>query len=94
MNIDNKPLLLSFCHSGLTLIEWKQCLSRFDSPASYFSQDIRRDGAVGGFGWPAPQFEIIQVDQFVADSANWASSILAAFPRFDDIYKDAGIGVG
>jgi hypothetical protein len=94
VQFDNKPLLLSFGHTGLTQIEWKQCLSRLHAPVAYFSQDIRRDGAVGGFGWPAPNVGMAQVDHFLAESTNWPASIPAVFPRFHDIYKEAGVGDG
>lgn len=92
VKLDNKPVLLSFGHSGLTPVEWTQCLSRLDSPVTYFSQDIRRDGAIGAFGWPAPKVGMNQVDRFLEEAAKWPSSIPAAFPRFDDIYREAGVG--
>lgn len=94
VNLDRKPVLLSFGHSGLTNDEWSQCLSRLASPVAYFSQDIRRNGAIGGFGWPSPKVGMIQVDRFLIESANWPAAIPAAFPRFDDIYKVAGVGEG
>lgn len=94
VKLDGKPVLLSFGHSGLTNDEWSQCLSGLNSPVAYFSQDIRRDGAIGGFGWPAPKVGMIQVDRFLSESANWPAAIPAAFPRFDDIYKVAGVGEG
>jgi hypothetical protein len=94
VQFDNKPLLLSFGHSGLTPSEWSQCLSRLESRVAYFSQDIRRDGAVGGFGWPAPNVGMTQVDKFLAEASNWPASIPAVFPRFNDIYKEAGTGNG
>ena len=87
-------MLLSFGHSGLTPVEWNQCLSRLESSVTYFSQDIRRDGAIGAFGWPAPKVGMTQVDKFLVESAKWPSSIPAAFPRFDDIYREAGVGEG
>lgn len=94
VKLDNNPVLLSFGHSGLTPIEWNQCLARLKSPVTYFSQDIRRDGAIGAFGWPAPKVGMTQVDKFLVESAKWPSSIPAAFPRFDDIYREAGVGEG
>jgi hypothetical protein len=65
-----------------------------ESPVSYFSQDIRREGAFGGFGWPAPKAGMMQVDRFLAAAREWPTAIPAAFPRFDDIYRDAGVGDG
>ena len=91
---NGKPVLLSFGHSGLTKAEWARCISQLASPVTYFSQDIRREGAVGGFGWPSPKAGMKQVDRFLVDSKNWPSAIPAAFPRFDDIYKKAGVGEG
>ena len=35
-----------------------------------------------------------QVDKFLVESAKWPSLIPAAFPRFDDIYREAGVGEG
>ncbi|MCE2800454.1 MAG: hypothetical protein LW724_13025 [Planctomycetaceae bacterium] len=78
--------------TGTYQFEWSQCLSRLESRVAYFSQDIRREGAVGGFSWPAPNVGMAQVDKFLAESSNWPASIPAVFPRFHDIYKDAGIG--
>jgi hypothetical protein len=94
VNLDGKPVLLSFGHSGLTNDEWSQCLSHLASPVAYFSQDIRRNGAIGGFGWPSPKIGMQQVDRFLADSNRWPQAIPAAFPRFDDIYKQAGVSEG
>lgn len=94
VKLDGKPVLLSFGHAGLNSEEWSQCLSRLDSAVAYFSQDIRRDGAIGGFGWPAPKSGMQQVDRFLAGSAAWPAAIPAAFSRFDDIYKQAGVNEG
>ncbi|MEC8553706.1 MAG: glycoside hydrolase family 71/99-like protein [Planctomycetota bacterium] len=94
VKLSGEPVLLSFGHAGLSRQEWKACLSRLDSPVAYFSQDIRRDGAVGGFGWPAPKVGMRQVDHFLQQSAKWPARIPAAFPRFEDIYKQAGISEG
>ena len=94
VKLDGRPVLLSFGHAGLTNDEWGQCLSSLASPVAYFSQDIRRDGATGGFGWPAPKVGKKQVDRFLELSKNWPSAIPAAFPRFDDIYKQAGVSEG
>ena len=94
VKLDGKPVLLSFGHSGLTPEEWTLCLSRLESPVAYFSQDIRREGAIGGFGWPSPTAGMVQVDHFLTASREWPTAIPAAFPRFDDIYKDAGVSDG
>ena len=94
VRLDNKPVLLSFGHDGLTDNEWKSCLDKLGFPVAYFSQDYRRQGAVGGFGWPAPKVGMQQVDRFLKESANWTQAIPAAFPRFNDIYQQAKVSQG
>ena len=94
VKLNEKPLLLSFGHAGLTNDEWSQCLSSLTLQIAYFSQDIRRDGAIGGFGWPSPRVGMQQVDRFLTQSKHWPQSIPAAFPRFDDIYSEAGVSKG
>lgn len=91
---EGKPVLLSFGHAGLSKQEWTDCLNKLSFEPNYFSQDFRREGASGAFGWPAPRIGLKQVDRFLAESQNWPQAIPAAFPRFDDIYREAGIGEG
>ena len=94
VRLDGKPLLLSFGHAGLSRDEWRQCLTQLTSPVSYFSQDIRRDGAVGGFAWPSPKQGLKQLDRFLKEAENWPDHIAVAFPRFHDIYRQAKVSDG
>lgn len=91
---DGKPVLLSFGHAGLTDEEWERSLKAIGFPLDYFSQAYRREGAAGGFDWPVPQRGLAQVDQFLKLAADWPQAIPVAFPRFDDIYQEAGVGDG
>lgn len=94
VRIDDLPVMLSFGHEGLTPDEWTRCLKQLDAPIAYYSQDYRRDGAVGAFGWPSPQAGLQQTDRFLNASKQWPDHIPAAFPRFDDIYRDAKVSEG
>ncbi len=94
VRLNDRPVLLSFGHAGLTNDEWKQCLGQLNSPVAYFSQDYLRHGAEGAFGWPAPNVGFSQVDQFATEAKAWPSSIPVAFPRFVDIYRDAKVNNG
>ncbi|MCP4889760.1 MAG: hypothetical protein GY904_24530 [Planctomycetaceae bacterium] len=94
VRLHGKPVLLSFGHTGLTSDEWTECINEIEFPIAYFSQDLRRKGALGGFGWPSPNAGMQQVDRFLAESAKWPHAIPAAFPRFDDIYLQAGVSKG
>ncbi|MDG2219892.1 MAG: glycoside hydrolase family 71/99-like protein [Rubripirellula sp.] len=94
VRLHGKPVLLSFGHTGLTSDEWTECITKLEFPIAYFSQDLRRKGAIGGFGWPSPNAGMQQVDRFLVESAKWPNSIPAAFPRFDDVYLEAGVSKG
>ncbi|MBM81559.1 MAG: hypothetical protein CMJ78_13350 [Planctomycetaceae bacterium] len=94
VQLNGHPVLLSFGHNGLTVKEWSDCLSRLKSPISYFSENIRRPGAMGGFDWPAPNVGLQQVSQFLTLSSKWPAAIPAAYPRFDDIYREAKVSRG
>jgi hypothetical protein len=55
----------------------------------------RRDSAVGGYGWPEPQVgdekSWDHVDSYYSRAKDWPLSIPVAYPRFEDIYKQAGV---
>ncbi|MEM6691336.1 MAG: glycoside hydrolase family 71/99-like protein [Planctomycetota bacterium] len=94
VRFNRKPVLLSFGHAGLNDGEWQQVLDRVGSPVAYYSQGYRRPGAVGGFGWPVPQEGLEHNERFLKAAGEWSDTIPVAFPRFMDIYKEAGIGDG
>jgi hypothetical protein len=89
VQLDGRPVLLSFGHAGLTNEEWSQCLAKLKSPVSYFSEHFRRDGAQGGFDWPIPKEGLQATERFQNAANGWPHSISVAFPRFVDIYSEA-----
>lgn len=89
IQLDGRPVLLSFGHAGLTNDEWSQCLKQLKSPVSYFSEHFRREGAQGGFDWPIPKEGAEATERFQRSSKAWPHSISVAFPRFVDIYSEA-----
>jgi len=89
VQLDGRPVLLSFGHAGLTNDEWSQCLKQLKSPVSYFSEHFRREGAQGGFDWPIPKEGVKATERFQRSSNSWPHSIPVAFPRFVDIYSEA-----
>ncbi len=94
VKLDDKPVLLSFGHAGLTGDEWSQCLGRLQTPVAYFSEHTRRDGAAGAFDWPIPSRGLDAIARFQQEAAGWPHSIPVAFPRFVDIYKQAKLHDG
>jgi len=89
VQLDGRPVLLSFGHAGLTNGEWSQCLNQLKRPVSYFSEHFRREGAQGGFDWPIPKEGLKATERFQRSSKAWPHSIPVAFPRFVDIYSEA-----
>jgi hypothetical protein len=89
VQLDGRPVLLSFGHAGLTNDEWSRCLKQLKSPVSYFSEHLRREGAQGGFDWPIPKEGLNASERYQRSSKAWSHSIPVAFPRFVDIYAEA-----
>lgn len=94
VRLENQPVMLSFGHDGLDPSEWQRCLSQLSFSLRYFSQDYRRPGASGGFGWPSPTHGTRHAKEFLERSADWPQLIPVAFPRFNDIYGAAGVRDG
>ena len=90
--VGGKPLLLSFGHDGLDDKEWTKCLADAAEPIAYFSEHHKRTAAVGGYDWPIPKEGLASIERFRRQSKDWPQRIPAAYPRFDDIYAEAGIG--
>lgn len=88
---NQKPILLSFGHAGLTDSEWSECLSKLPFSLSYFSQDYCRSGAQGGFDWPTPKDGLTKQRTFTRESSQWKAFIPVVFPRFHDTYEEANI---
>ena len=94
VRFDETPVMLSFGHAGLSDAEWTRALRELDSPILYYSHGYRREGAAGGVSWPVPQQGVAYNDRFLADARKWPDAIPVAFPRFMDVYGDAGVGDG
>lgn len=88
---DGKPVLLSFGQDGLSDSEWTTCLGKISQSIAYFSEHQKRTSAIGAFDWPIPREGIAGVARFEANAKSWPQSIAVAFPRFVDIYAEAGV---
>ena len=94
VKFNNDPVLLSFGDSGLSNEQWTQCIESLDFPVCYVSEHTRRTSAKGAFDWPIPDRGLSYVTQFLKQSQDMQIRIPVAFPRFDDIYKTAGVSDG
>ncbi|WP_146404336.1 glycoside hydrolase family 71/99-like protein [Planctomycetes bacterium CA13] len=94
VQLEDRPVLLSFGNAGLTNPEWTQAIGKLKAPVAYFSEHICRDGAIGGFDWPIPKQGVERTARFGDISRQWQSSIPVVFPRFVDIYSEAKVRDG
>ena len=91
VHLDGKPVLLSFGQGGLNDSEWTECLGEISEPIAYFSEHQKRTSAIGAFDWPIPKEGLVGVARFEGNAKSWSESIAVAFPRFVDIYAQAGV---
>ncbi len=95
---DGRPLLLSFGTPYFDNAEWNEIFSVLKTPPVYVTESDRREptAASGGFDWPIPAggtaAALEQQKSFLARSRHWPIAIAAAFPGFNDIYAQAGVG--
>ena len=91
VRLDGRPVLLGFGQKGLTDQEWNRVIQASPVPIAYVSQHYRRPMAVGAFDWPIPAEGMNAIKRFHASARDWPVSIPVAFPRFKDIYEQAGV---
>lgn len=92
LKLDGKPVLLSFGLNGLSDDEWTECLKKVETPLVYFSQQKKRQLAIGGFDWPIPSQAEESLKRFEVESKQWTESIPVTYPRFVDFYEQAKVG--
>jgi len=96
LRLNGKPVLLSFGSGGLSDVEWTQVLHASSPDILYLSEHRKRASAAGSFDWPRPEIGTAQQDgynQVIHDKAGQGSTVYVpvAFPRFQDIYKEARV---
>ena len=91
----SQPVLLMFgpqYYPEPDLSKW------FGGDLAFVSLLSKKGPAVGAFGWPAPQVGDSKswenLRDFAEKSKAWDVRIPVAYPRFEDIYKAAGVGPG
>lgn len=98
VTLDNRPVLLSFGDPYYDDAQWNQIFAGMQPRPLYFTENDKREAtaSVGGFDWPAPKggtaAAMMEQDKFYGRAQSWPFFIAAAFPRFDDIYSQAGVG--
>jgi hypothetical protein len=96
LKLGDQPLLLNFGTPTYTDAQWSALLASLTPHPAFFTEEFKRGDAIGGFGWPEPNGGTAKSEQalneFYSRSAGWAQRIPAAYPRFEDIYQEAGVG--
>ncbi len=92
---NGKPVVMMF---GPQYYKEAELNRHFGGDIAFFSLLGKKGPAVGAFGWPEPQVDNdkswLQLQSFYARAKEWKASVPVAYPRFDDIYKEAGVGPG
>lgn len=93
LKLDQRPLFLVFGPQYYPDDEWPRLFRMLAPPPLFVTLHHRRGSAQGGFDWPlpAPDHGLKAVDAFYRRARDWPVMIPAAFPRFHDIYKEAGV---
>jgi hypothetical protein len=97
LKIDGRPVLLVFGQPYYNDSQWRQIFSVLPQKPLFFNEsDVREPStAAGGFDWPLPaggtKYALAQQDVFDSKIHTWPYAIAAAYPRFDDIYAQAGV---
>jgi hypothetical protein len=96
LRLDTCPVLLVFGGGYYQEAQWRQIFASLPQSPEFFTELGRRAPAIGGFGWPVPNGGTKQsgaeLESFYTRAKDWPQFIPAAYPRFDDIYHEAGVG--
>ncbi len=98
LTVDGRPVLLSFGAPYYADRQWEQMFSALPRKPFYLTETVQRAGAsaAGAFDWPLPQGGTEQAlgaqDRFCRAASSWTLCAAVAFPRFHDIYQEAGVG--
>lgn len=91
----DRPLFLDFGAGYYLGDQWKQIFAGLPHPPAFYTESNLRLPAVGAFDWPQPgkgtEGSFQEMDRFYTAAKSWPGFIPVAFPRFHDIYVEAGV---
>ena len=94
VRLEGKPIFLVFGPQFYKPADWKSVAG--DNDVMTFGVMGDHEGMTGGFGWPTPKPTEGESDReitsFYDRAKAWKSFIGVAYPRFRDIYAEAGVG--
>lgn len=93
---DGRPVFLVFGGGYYQEDQWRQIFAPLPHLPQFYTELGRRAPAVGGFGWPVPDGgtdkSFAALESFYTRAKEWPQFLPAAYPRFHDIYHEAGVG--
>lgn len=102
---NHQPVLLNFGPQYFkTNSQWQSIFSVLTNPPVFFTEDKRLPVGAGAFDWPPMYLSQTNsgtlstnalnayLASFQQNGASWPAFISTAFPRFHDIYAQAGVG--
>ena len=95
LTLEGRPVLLTFGDGYYKGDQWTQMFAGLPKPPLFFNEEDPRPPADGAFSWPQPTGGTAGCDaaleSFYKRAPAWPQFIPAAWPRFDDVYADAGL---
>ena len=97
LDVDGHPLLLSFGEPYYKDAQWNDLFSVLPTKPLYLTEHVIRaqTAASGGFDWPVPngglEGALKEQNDFYERAKGWPLFTAAAYPRFQDIYAQAGV---
>ena len=94
VRLKGRPVLLSFGQQGLGPAQWDRCLDQLGQSIAHFPQQPQEQDGASGFDWPLPDKGLQPNRDFNRSIGRFRSidqAIPVAFPRFHDIYEQAGV---
>lgn len=96
LRFDGKPLFLVFGPQYYKSDDWTKMFAGLATKPAFFTLHHRREPAMGAYDWPLPgggtEGCLKERAAFFDRAKGWPTFISAAYPRFHDFYKEAGIG--
>jgi hypothetical protein len=95
LKIDGHPVFMVFGPQYYKDQDWVQMFAPLKTQPDFLTLMFKKGPAVGGYSWPTPQRgeekSWDELDMFEQRAANWPLKIEVAYPRFNDIYSQAGM---
>lgn len=95
---DGRPLFLVFGPQYYKSEAWTRMFEGLTNPPAFYTLHHRKDPAIGAYDWPLPKGGAAEAkrarERFDAQRKEVPRSIPVAYPRFHDIYTEAGLPYG